>query len=499
MNQGESSGSTGVLRRVLVIDDSEVDAELLESRLRDQYPSLTEFKWLRESFELIEKVDSFRPDLVITDHHMPGYDVIATVTEMRRRWPTLPVLVMSGLVGEEAATRVLKAGANDFLPKSRSERLALVIDRELAEARAAEVRAGLQAELERQRRINQAIFEQAPTGMWMLSAQGQVIQSNRQGDRMLAGLTPADRSVFLAASQWFAPAKQANQATEPGGADAAPRQFRVRALAGEDHHLSCEAALLTSEDGTSIGWVVTATDVTDEVLLRERLVRAQNRLRDLSVNQTAWHERQLATVSRELHDNLGQVLSLLKLHLGTAARSDMPEGRRQLELNEALPLVDIALSRLREVCGDLRPSELSDFGLVPALRSMCAAASRASGVDATLAHDNADEPELSRLDPGLQTALFRVAQQALTNALRHAQASVVQVSLSHHRTTVELQVSDNGGGFNPEQIFAPSQQGLRGMRERMELLGGTFHLHSSLALGTTVRATVPAAVKPGSA
>lgn len=496
MTPAAGAGSEGVLRRVLVIDDSEVDAELLESRLRDQYPSLTDFKWLPDSVEVIDKVDQFRPDLVITDHHMPGYDVIATVAELRRRWPTLPVLVMSGLVGEEAATRVLKAGANDFLPKSRSERLALVIDRELAEARAAEIRAGLQTELERQRRINQAIFDQAPTGMWMLSAQGEVIQSNRHGDRMLAGLTPADRSVFLSASHWVDSPTAAAAADQ---ASSAPRPFRVRALAGQDRHFNCDAALLTSEDGTSIGLVVTATDVTDEVLLRERLLRAQNRLRDLSINQTAWHERQLATVSRELHDNLGQVLSLLKLHLGTAARSDMPEGRRQLELAEALPLVDIALSRLREVCGDLRPSELSDFGLVPALRSMCAAASRASGVDTTLAHEEASEPALSRLDPDLQTALFRVAQQALTNALRHAQANVVQVSLLQHDDTVELQVSDNGRGFNPEQLFSPSQQGLRGMRERMELLGGTFHLQSTDDLGTTVFASVPTATTRGSA
>jgi two-component system sensor histidine kinase UhpB len=483
-----ADSTAGILRRVLVIDDSEVDAELLEVRLREQYPNLSEYKWLREPAGLIDKVASFRPDLVITDHHMPGYDVIASVSEMRRRWPTLPVLVMSGLVGEEAATRVLKAGANDFLPKSRSERLPLVIDRELAEARAAEVRASLQSALERQRRINQAIFDQAPTGMWMLSAQGQVIQSNRQGDRMLANLSAADRASFLAAPQWLEPAKQV---AEAGDSKAAPRPFRVRALAGEDRHFSCDAALLTAEDGTSIGVVVTATDVTDEVLLRERLLLAQNRLRNLSINQTAWHERQLATVSRELHDNLGQVLSLLKLHLGTATRTDMPEVRRQLELDEALPLVDIALSRLREVCGAMRPSELSDFGLVPALRSMCAAAARASGVDAALSHELADEALFAQLDPALQTALFRVAQQALTNALRHAQASVVRLVLSHQGGTVELRVTDNGCGFNPDQPLQPSQQGLRGMRERMELLGGRFELSSLPEHGTTIRASVP--------
>ena len=488
MNLDTAASSAGILRRVLVIDDSEVDAELLELRLREQYPGLTDYKWLREPAGLIDKVATFRPDLVITDHHMPGYDVIATVSEMRRRWPTLPVLVMSGLVGEEAATRVLKAGANDFLPKSRSERLPLVIDRELAEARAAEVRASLQAALERQRRINQAIFDQAPTGMWMLSAQGQVVQSNLQGDRMLANLSATERAKFLAAPLWLEPAMQAPEASNT---QMAPQQFCVRTQTGEDRHFSCDAAHLTAEDGSSMGVVVTATDVTDEVQLRERLLRAQGRLRNLSINQTAWHERQLATVSRELHDNLGQVLSLLKLHLGSAARSDMPESRRQLELDEALPLVDIALSRLREVCGAMRPSELSDFGLVPALRSMCAAAARASGVDAALSHELADEALFAQLDSALQTALFRVAQQALTNALRHAQASVIRIDLSHQGGTIELRVTDNGCGFNPDQTLQPSQQGLRGMRERMELLGGKFELNALPDQGTTIRASVP--------
>ena len=169
----------------------------------------------------------------------------------------------------------------------------------------------------------------------------------------------------------------------------------------------------------------------------------------------------------------------------------MPQERRQLELDEALPLVDLALSRLREVCGAMRPSELSDFGLVPALRSMCAAAARASGVDAALSHELADEALFAQLDPALQTALFRVAQQALTNALRHAQASVVRLVLSHQGGTVELRVTDNCCGFNPDQPLQPSQQGLRGMRERMELLGGRFELSSLPEHGTTIRASVP--------
>ena len=492
-----ASSAAPRLRRVVIIDDSEIDAELLEMRLRTHYPALESVTCFSGPDGVLEGIAQCRPDLVITDFHMPRYDVVATVAALRRRWPLLPVLVMSGLVGEEQAIQVLKAGANDFLPKSRSERLPIVIARELAEADAQHAQARLREQLERQRRVNLAIVEQVPVGLWLMSPGGEVVSANRRGAEMLGGIA-LQEAGFKGLRGWWSDSGQAIQRADWPGARAlhqrehvAPRLMRVQPQPGVERHFSCGAAPLLAEDGTPLGAVITAMDMTDEVALQERLRRAEAQMRHLSANQLELHEREMASVSRELHDNLGQVLSLLKLHLGSAARPDTPAARRELELAEALPLVDVALRRLREVCGELWPSELSAFGLGPALVAMCAAAARAGGIVV----EAQEQGQPRTLDSRLALGLFRVGQQAVTNALRHSGAATVQLALHWVAGAVDLSVTDDGAGFDPQAERRPDQQGLRGMRERMELLGGTLEITSELGEGSVVRARVPCAAQ----
>ena len=483
------------LAMVLLVDDSEVDAELLRMRLQEQYPQLTEIHWVRDPACVIGEIARHNPDLVITDYHIPGYDLVATVTELRSRWPTLPVLVMSGLVGEEAAIQVLKAGANYFLPKSRSERLPMVIARELAEAHAARVRIRLQAELEAQRQLNVAIIDQMPAGLWILSPAGNIERTNRHGAALMGDAPKIGIQRFSQIQGWWTDTGEPIGAHDWPGAhalaqgDPVPaRLMRVRTHRGELRYLSCGSAPLRTEEGAPIGAVITAVDLTAEVELRQRLHAAEVHLRKLLINQSVQHEQLMTTVARELHDDLGQVLSLLKLHLGSAANRDLPAARREIECDEALPLVDQALNRLREVCNELRPTELSDFGLGAALAALCAAASRASGI----AVSASEQGEPRTLDGGLQVGLFRVAQQALTNALRHASAEAVRIDLHWLTDAVELCISDDGTGFDPSAPPLPAQQGLRGMRERIELLGGDFHVTSTAGSGTRVLARIPA-------
>ncbi len=485
------------LRRVVVIDDSELDADLLEMRLHSHYPALESVLRLTSPDGLLERIAEHAPDLVITDYHMPRYDVVATVAALRRRWPLLPVLVMSGLVGEEQAIQVLKAGANDFLPKSRSERLPIVIARELAEADAQHAQARLREQLERQRRINQAIVDQVPVGLWLMSPDGEVVHANRRGAEML-GVPALQGGSFKGLRGWWSDTgKPIRRADWPGTRAAlqrehvAPRLMRVQLQGGVERHFSCGAAPLLTDDGSSLGAVITATDMSDEMALQEQLRRAEAQMRHLSANQLELHEREMASVSRELHDNLGQVLSLLKLHLGSAARPDTSAARLELELGEALPLVDLALRRLREVCGELWPSELSAFGLGPALAALCTAAARAGGI-VVQAHE---QGEPRTLDSRLALGLFRVGQQAVTNALRHSGAATVQLALNWSAEAVDLSVADDGAGFDPQAERSPDQQGLRGMRERMELLGGTLVIESQLGEGSVVRARVPCAAQ----
>lgn len=485
------------LRRVVVIEDSVIHFEVLELRLRAEYPGLEDVQCLDSPLDLLERIAAFGPDLVITDYHMPGYDVLATLTALRQRWPRLPVLVMSGQVGEERAVQLLKAGASDFLPKARLEQLARVIDRELAESQAQTDKARLQQQLDNQRLLNQAVIDQVPVGLWMTSPDGTVLHASQCGAELMSDLGALHDDGLHAVGAWWV---DTGQPMEPADAPAAraigqgqalpARLARVLDKDGRERFLSCAAAPLLAQDGSSLGAVVTALDLTSEVQLRERLRQAEMRVRQLSQNQSESHELQMANLSRELHDNLGQVLSLLKLHLGAAARRDLPSARRKIEIDQALPLVDMALSRLREVCGDLWPSELRDFGLGPALASVCSAAARASGMAVSCNETGRAHP----LAASSLLGLFRVGQQAVTNALRHSSAAAVQLELDWQDNTVSLTITDDGTGFDTAAACLPTQHGLRGMRERIELLGGTLRIDSRPGHGTVVQASLPARV-----
>lgn len=482
------------LRRVFVIDSSQTEAELLQQRLRSHYPHLEEVSWTAEPASVLERVEAFAPDLVITEHQIPGYDLLGTIKALRKRFPHLPLLVMSAVAGEAAAVSALKAGANNFLPKSRCEELRSVIDHELAEARVLAASALLQAEAERQRRVNQAIFNQVHAGLWILSASAAVERANVHGQNMLGGFGRLGTEGFACIEAWWADSGEVVAEQEWPGARAvdraeyvAPKLIRIRRFDGQQRVISCGATPLVGEDGASLGAVVMASDVSDEIVVQQRLRQAEERLRRLSLRQYARHEEQMAALSRELHDNLGQVLSLLKLHLMSAAGAAHNGQRRRLELDEALPLVDLALQRLREMCGELRPSELTDFGLVSALQSLGAAASRASGVPIEVVEIGVVRP----LETTHQLGLFRVAQQALTNALRHAAPASVRLDLEWRDDAAVLSVSDDGKGFEVDAPRRSNQQGLNGMRERMELLGGQLDVHSQAGAGSTVSASLP--------
>lgn len=482
------------LRRVFVIDGSQTDANLLKARLHSHYPTLDEVRWTAEPAAVMDHIEAFAPDLVITDHHIPGHDLFSTIKALRQRWPHLPMLVMSAVAGEEAAVQALKAGASNFLPKSRAENLQAVIDRELADARVQAASARLQAEAERQRRVNGAIFNQVHAGLWILSSSAAIERVNLHGKDMLGGFGRFNAEGFGGVQAWWAGNGEPLAAHDWPGARAveraehvAPQLIRVLGFDGRERVISCGATPLAGEDGASLGAVVMAIDVSEEIAVQQRLRRAEERLRQLSLRQFERHEAQMAALSRELHDNLGQVLSLLKLHLVSATRAQHSGPRRKLELDEALPLIDLGLQRLREVCGELRPSELTDFGLAEALSSLGAAATRASGIAVSVAESGAPRT----LDASHQLGLFRVAQQALTNALRHSGAATVRLGLEWRPDVAVLSVVDDGAGFDLDLPRRPSQQGLNGMRERMELLGGALEIASQARSGTTVWASVP--------
>jgi signal transduction histidine kinase len=199
--------------------------------------------------------------------------------------------------------------------------------------------------------------------------------------------------------------------------------------------------------------------------------------------------------ARELHDDTLQSLSALRIGLSTAARSENLEAMRDT-YRLAVAQLDEGITNLRALITDLRPAALDELGTQAAVEALAERAGRRGievDVSIELAHEKAhlygDGEPVTRHVPELETAIYRIVQEALTNAAKHGGASRAIVEIHEDEDTVHVEIRDNGGGFDP--AAETSGFGLLGMRERVELLDGTLRIESSLGAGATVRASFP--------
>jgi len=203
---------------------------------------------------------------------------------------------------------------------------------------------------------------------------------------------------------------------------------------------------------------------------------------------TAAQEEERGRIARELHDGVGPTLASLNLRLRTA-RKLLERDRHPVagEIEELAEQAQASIQDIRRLIYDLRPAALDELGLVPALREYVARYWEEQGLEVALSLPEGGE----RLPAPLETALFRIIQEALTNVARHAQARRVEVAMSYDRDGVTLRVADDGRGFDPQATRPGTHLGLWSMRERVEQLGGRFEIESAPGRGTTVRATIP--------
>jgi signal transduction histidine kinase len=220
----------------------------------------------------------------------------------------------------------------------------------------------------------------------------------------------------------------------------------------------------------------------------QQLLTAYEEARRLSERLQSAREEERAHIAREIHDELGQQLTGLKMDVAKLRRManglDPSAVQRLEEYSQAL---DLAVQTVRRIASELRPSILDHFGLLAALEWQLDEFKRRSSIG-TRWTNHADE---AALPAERATAVFRVFQESLTNIARHAQATHVDVKIEATDDQLVLQVSDNGRGITPAEISGAQSLGLAGMRERIGLLGGMLDIQGAPDQGTTVLVRVP--------
>ena len=259
--------------------------------------------------------------------------------------------------------------------------------------------------------------------------------------------------------------------------------YRVIARDGRVVWFHCEAKMVRNHDGRP--WFIhgVAFDITELKSAEEALKKSAEQLQTLSRRLMEVQELERRNIALELHDEIGQVLTGLKLTLEVSTR--LPSVELGDTLTRARGLVNELMARVRKMSLDLRPGMLDDLGLLPTLLWHIENYTAQTHVKVNFKHSGL---ERQRFAPEVETAAYRVVQEALTNVARHANVQEATVRVWTHGDTLSIEVADDGQGFDLDSVVARETSGLTGMRERATLAGGQLQIESRPGEGTRLLA-----------
>ena len=489
---------TGASLRVLMVEDCEDDALLLERELtKGGYKP--HVKRLDSPGAMHAALRDQTWDLVLADWNLPRFRALFALEMLKSNGLDLPFIIVSGTIGEEAAIAAMKAGAHDYVMKSSLGRLVPAIQRELREADERRSRKWAEAALAAGEERLKLVARATHDAVWDWDM---TTQAFWWGESLQALFGYRVHEIQPGVEFWYSrlhpEEKERVIATRYAAINGAEEmwsdQYRFCRADGAYAYVLERGYVLRNEEGRAVRAIGALIDLTEQKRAEVEVAAAYKRLRDLTVRLERTKEEERKRIARELHDEFGQRLTGLKLDLAVLGKqlakgtaTSQPELIEKLQSMTAL--VDDSIQLVRKVASSLRPSILDDLGLVQALQWQAREFEARAGIPCeTALSQNLSQREL---DPDRSTALFRIAQELLTNVMRHAQASRVRLALCEESDGLLLEVSDNGRGIKNEAYVDPTTLGLRGMQERVALFGGTLHIAGESEKGTTVRAWIP--------
>jgi signal transduction histidine kinase len=243
-------------------------------------------------------------------------------------------------------------------------------------------------------------------------------------------------------------------------------------------------------NGTLIGIVESFKDISDRKKSERQLIESRERLRELTSHLQLVREDERAHIAREIHDELGQALTALKMDLHWLSNRLSGNDKLLVKKSKAMSnLVDETVQSVKKISSELRPCLLDDFGISAAIEWQTEDFESRTGIPCEVV----SEPEDIVLDQDCSIAVFRICQEALTNIARHANATKVQVSIKKNTDWIVLKIQDDGIGIMEDHSKTPKSYGLIGMRERTNALGGDFSIIGGQNRGTTVEVRIPMA------
>lgn len=477
---------------ILIVDDDPIGRETLDALLTGQGYHIV---FATSGAEALQQAPGITPDLILLDVMMPGMDGFEVCRRLRTH-PMLsevPVIMVTALDDQASRLQGIEAGADDFISKpfNRTELRARVHTI---------IRLNRYRRLLAERDRFQRLIELSPDGILIVNTAGSIHLANPAMARMMHA---SDRDELIGHNILsFIPAEYLDHcqhclaSTLSGDSEGICLDIVWKRRDGTTVPVEIHAGRLEWDDQPSVQ--IIARDITERkeaeeehIHLVQKLAEREHRLQDLVEKLIVSQEEERRRIAYELHDGLAQVATSTHQHLQTFATLHYPTNPQAAhELDKIVKLTQKVVKEARQIIAGMRPTVLDDFGLSSALRQEIETL-RAAGWSIT--YEESTCPE--RLPTVVETAFYRIAQEALTNIRKHAGPTRVRVKLYYDDQVVRLEVQDWGCGFDTmadQATDSPGEQiGLMGMEERINVLGGTFSLFSQPGQGTLVVAEAP--------
>ena len=339
------------------------------------------------------------------------------------------------------------------------------------------------------------LFDLLPVGISFLNPEGKIVQVN-----------PALTNIVkLSKEQLSDQAYRSRKYIRPNGTLMPPTEFASQRALSEGKTVYSVETGLVLEDGeviwtsvsaapvnvAEVGAVVVTVDVTESKRAERALQESRERLQILSQRLVEVQEEERRAIARELHDRVGQTLAALNINLIiiSGQLGGKVDEQTSTRLNDSMKLVAETIALVRDVMSNLRPSVLDDYGLEAAIDSHLT--QYTSRYEISVRFEKPNQP-IPRLGPSIEMTFLRIAQEALMNIARHAQATQVHLALWQENSTICMAIQDNGVGITSWQdANRPGSHGLTIMRERAEAFGGNLKVSSVSGKGTKVEVNIP--------
>ena len=433
--------------------------------------------------------ESHAPDVLVSDVLMPGLNGFELIERLRgdERTAVIPVLLLSARGGEDSRIEGIASGADDYLVKPLSSR-------ELVARVDGAVRLGrLRRETARREQADlDALFSMAPDGLIVVGRNGRILTANGQAGKLFGYsneelLRMQVEALMPAAHR---PAHFEHRETyerAPAVRLMSPLQ-ELRGVRSDGSEFIAEIALGPLQFKNQACTIAIIRDISERKKLEAEHAEQEKRFRELSVRLLDVQEAERRQLSTELHDRTSPQLAAIQINLkmlGNLLRSHETEDVTAL-LEDTAHLIADTTAGIREISSNLRPAVLDDGGLLPALAGYAQQFTQRTGIQVQLQTHDAT----AALTPPMQSSLFRIVQEALTNCVKHAKAKHVTIALrTAGAERVSLTIADDGVGFDAERHTTPGL-GLLTMRERAEFLGGRFTIDARPGHGTRIEVVV---------